>query len=222
MFRLREPGKRERCSSSCRWALHPMPNSSEDSSGVPQRRQITAEQSPQVSGSLTSTAQTGQYNAAVGLRAYGGGFGGISMSMNYEHETVTQFSDALSTRYSAGFRRIRLPSVGGSEKGNCQTLSVIRTPTIKSSRSFHGPIHLLLVAKKIQPWASGLPGFSVADSRLCVLRNSMNSAASFSYSRKRAVFSSVSLGFFLIWRSVSKTSVSTSFCSLLESSVGSM
>jgi hypothetical protein len=37
-----------------------MPNSSEDSSGVPQRRQMTAEQSPQVSGSLTSTAQIGQ------------------------------------------------------------------------------------------------------------------------------------------------------------------
>ena len=28
--------------------------------GVPQRRQITEEQSPQVNGSLTSTAQTGQ------------------------------------------------------------------------------------------------------------------------------------------------------------------
>jgi hypothetical protein len=37
-----------------------MPNSSEDSSGVPQQRQMTAEQSPQVSGSLTSTAQIGQ------------------------------------------------------------------------------------------------------------------------------------------------------------------
>jgi hypothetical protein len=37
-----------------------MPSSSEDSSGVPQRRQMTAEQSPQVNGSLTSTAQTGQ------------------------------------------------------------------------------------------------------------------------------------------------------------------
>jgi hypothetical protein len=40
--------------------LHPMPSSSEDSSGVPQRRQMTAEQSPQESGSLTSTTQTGQ------------------------------------------------------------------------------------------------------------------------------------------------------------------
>jgi hypothetical protein len=40
--------------------LHPIPSSSEDSSGVPQRRQITAEQSPQVRGSLTSTAQIGQ------------------------------------------------------------------------------------------------------------------------------------------------------------------
>jgi hypothetical protein len=40
--------------------IHPIPNSSADSNGVPQRRQMTAEQSPQVSGSLTSTAQTGQ------------------------------------------------------------------------------------------------------------------------------------------------------------------
>src|SRR5215475_1560422 len=33
---------------------YPMPNSSADSSGVPQRRQMTAEQSPQVRGSVTS------------------------------------------------------------------------------------------------------------------------------------------------------------------------
>ncbi|HXM12162.1 MAG TPA: hypothetical protein VN946_19580 [Terriglobales bacterium] len=46
--------------SRYRLALHPMANSSEDSSGVPQRRQITEEQSPQVSGSLTSAAHTGQ------------------------------------------------------------------------------------------------------------------------------------------------------------------
>jgi hypothetical protein len=32
---------------------HPIPRSSADSSGVPQTRQITAEQSPQVTGSLT-------------------------------------------------------------------------------------------------------------------------------------------------------------------------
>ena len=37
-----------------------MPNSSGDSSGVPQTRQITAEQSPQVKGSVTSRAQFGQ------------------------------------------------------------------------------------------------------------------------------------------------------------------
>ncbi|MFY9646878.1 MAG: hypothetical protein WAK29_16990 [Terriglobales bacterium] len=41
-------------------STHPMPSSSEDSSGVPQRRQMTAEQSPQVSGSRTSMAQTAQ------------------------------------------------------------------------------------------------------------------------------------------------------------------
>jgi hypothetical protein len=39
---------------------HPIPSSSADSTGVPQRRQMTAEQSPQVSGSETSTAHFGQ------------------------------------------------------------------------------------------------------------------------------------------------------------------
>ncbi|HMK28999.1 MAG TPA: hypothetical protein VK473_04880 [Terriglobales bacterium] len=39
-----------------------MPSSSGDSSGVPHALQITAEQSPQVSGSITSRAQLGQYN----------------------------------------------------------------------------------------------------------------------------------------------------------------
>jgi hypothetical protein len=45
---------------SDRPVFHPIASSSEDSSGVPQRRQMTAEQSPQVSGSLTGMAQTGQ------------------------------------------------------------------------------------------------------------------------------------------------------------------
>ncbi|MGB8977904.1 MAG: hypothetical protein WCC32_09465 [Terriglobales bacterium] len=40
--------------------LHPMASSSDDSSGVPQRRQMSAEQSPHVSGSVTSAAQTAQ------------------------------------------------------------------------------------------------------------------------------------------------------------------
>src|SRR5208337_4782545 len=62
--------------------LHPMPNSSGDSSGVPQRRQMTAEQSPQVSGSLTSVAQTGQYNTTAGFWASGAAFGTISMTLN--------------------------------------------------------------------------------------------------------------------------------------------
>ena len=39
---------------------YPIPRSEEDSSGVPQTRQITAEQSPQVSGSVISRAQLGQ------------------------------------------------------------------------------------------------------------------------------------------------------------------
>jgi hypothetical protein len=40
--------------------IYPIPSSSEDSSAVPQRRQITDEQSPQVRGSFTSSAQFGQ------------------------------------------------------------------------------------------------------------------------------------------------------------------
>ncbi|HUK49120.1 MAG TPA: hypothetical protein VLW06_16070 [Terriglobales bacterium] len=40
--------------------FHPNPSSSAASSGVPQRRQITAPQSPQVSGSETSIEQVGQ------------------------------------------------------------------------------------------------------------------------------------------------------------------
>ena len=39
---------------------YPIPSSSGDSSGVPQRRQMTAEQSPQVSGSVTSWLHRGQ------------------------------------------------------------------------------------------------------------------------------------------------------------------
>ena len=50
---------------------YPMPSSSGDSSGVPQRRQITAEQSPQVRGSSTSVAQTGQYRLSAGFRVAG-------------------------------------------------------------------------------------------------------------------------------------------------------
>jgi hypothetical protein len=55
---------------------YPMPNSSGDSSGVPQRRQITDEQSPQVRGSVTSAAHLGQYSGS-GLT---GGCGLVAMS----------------------------------------------------------------------------------------------------------------------------------------------
>jgi hypothetical protein len=43
---------------------YPIPKSDADSSGVPQTRQITAEQSPQVRGSVTCRAQLGQYSAS--------------------------------------------------------------------------------------------------------------------------------------------------------------
>jgi hypothetical protein len=59
-----------------------MPSSSGDSSGVPQRRQMTAEQSPQVNGSLISTAQTGQYNTALDFWVSGVDFGAIPMILN--------------------------------------------------------------------------------------------------------------------------------------------
>jgi len=45
-------------------ACYPKANSSADSSGVPHTRQITAEQSPHTSGSLTARAQRGHHNAA--------------------------------------------------------------------------------------------------------------------------------------------------------------
>ncbi|HTS06572.1 MAG TPA: hypothetical protein VMP68_13385 [Candidatus Eisenbacteria bacterium] len=41
-------------------SIYPIPSSSGDSSGVPHLRQMTAEQSPHVSGSVTSSAQLGQ------------------------------------------------------------------------------------------------------------------------------------------------------------------
>src|ERR1700681_720216 len=44
--------------------IYPIPSSSGDSSGVPQRRQITAEQSPQVRGSMTSWLHRGQYSGS--------------------------------------------------------------------------------------------------------------------------------------------------------------
>ncbi|HWG48043.1 MAG TPA: hypothetical protein VN669_00030 [Candidatus Acidoferrales bacterium] len=51
------------------WFPYPIPRSEEDSSGVPQTRQITAEQSPQIRGSVISRAQLGQYSASGGLCA---------------------------------------------------------------------------------------------------------------------------------------------------------
>ena len=82
--------------SSLRVSLHPMPSSSEDSRGVPQRRQMTAEQSPQVKGSRTSIAQTGQYRVAAGFSVAGVDFGVLSkwlspaINNRDEDETVTQ------------------------------------------------------------------------------------------------------------------------------------
>ncbi|HEU4983542.1 MAG TPA: hypothetical protein VFT88_12745, partial [Acidobacteriaceae bacterium] len=45
-------------------SFYPKPSSSADSSGVPHTRQITAEQSPHTSGSLTARAQRGHHNPA--------------------------------------------------------------------------------------------------------------------------------------------------------------
>ncbi|MGA7885818.1 MAG: hypothetical protein WCA44_08755 [Acidobacteriaceae bacterium] len=53
---------------------YPKASSSGDSSGVPQTRQMTAEQSPQTSGSVTGRAQTGHQKAGGA-----GGGGGEDM-----------------------------------------------------------------------------------------------------------------------------------------------
>jgi hypothetical protein len=63
--RLSGNGLRGGCRAfGCEWrgsGVHqPIPSSSGDSNGVPQRRQMIEEQSPQVSGSVTSLAQFGQ------------------------------------------------------------------------------------------------------------------------------------------------------------------
>ncbi|MGA2425970.1 MAG: hypothetical protein ABSG07_18355 [Terriglobales bacterium] len=75
-----------------------MASSSEFSSGVPQRRQMTAEQSRHVSGSPTSMAQTGQYNTAAGFLASAAAFGVSSMSLNFEHELCTNHARTMSTK----------------------------------------------------------------------------------------------------------------------------
>jgi hypothetical protein len=66
---------------------YPMPNSSDDSSGLPQRRQITAEQSPQVNGSLTSSVHKGQYSIS-GLGSGGGGELGAMRKANVAYSGV--------------------------------------------------------------------------------------------------------------------------------------
>jgi hypothetical protein len=66
---------------------------------------MTAEQSPQVRGSRTSTAQTGQYKAAAGLSVPGGAFGALSTWLSLvinnqdEDETVTQFTASLAVKW---------------------------------------------------------------------------------------------------------------------------
>src|SRR6185312_15483711 len=54
-------------SVSAKRKRYPMPSSSAVSSGVPHLRQMTAEQSPQVSGSVISTAHCGQYSVCFPL-----------------------------------------------------------------------------------------------------------------------------------------------------------
>src|SRR5438445_11268521 len=56
---------------------YPIPSSSDDSNGVPQRRQMTAEQSPQVSGSETSSPQVGQYSSCGSRCGAGSGLGAM-------------------------------------------------------------------------------------------------------------------------------------------------
>src|SRR5437879_3647400 len=65
---------------------YPIPSSSEDSSGVPQRRQITEAQSPQVSGSSTCFAQTGQYRISEDFW----GAGALCWLESISEETLAQ------------------------------------------------------------------------------------------------------------------------------------
>jgi hypothetical protein len=48
---------------------------------------MTAEQSPQVRGSLTGRAQTGQYNSVAVFLASGAGFGELSIITNTEQRS---------------------------------------------------------------------------------------------------------------------------------------
>lgn len=55
---------------------------------MPHRRQITDEQSPQVSGSFTSTAHTAQYKLSVWLA------GALSWLVSMSEKTLAQFEEA--------------------------------------------------------------------------------------------------------------------------------
>jgi hypothetical protein len=59
--------------------VQPKASSSGDSRGVPQTRQMTAEQSPQTSGSATGRAHTGHHIGCGADRFWPGGWGGADI-----------------------------------------------------------------------------------------------------------------------------------------------
>src|SRR5580704_2829167 len=93
-----------------------MPRSSDDSSGVPHCRQITAAQSPQVSGSATSRAHCGQYSTGAPDRESAGGFAFGSPCI--KRANVAQDGDEVAPRPLAVGRVAVFP--GGESSGRVQ------------------------------------------------------------------------------------------------------
>ena len=66
--------------------IYPKANSSADSSGVPHTRQITAEQSPQTSGSLTARAHVGHHRfVSADCFLFSSGTSGIDIQPTATH-----------------------------------------------------------------------------------------------------------------------------------------
>src|SRR5271166_2081520 len=107
-----------------------MASSSEDSSGVPQRRHITAEQSPHVNGSVTSFAQTGQYITTDGCFAADAGFGAISMSTDCNTIFGQKFV-RVTSRLVFRLAQDQVSRSGGKRKGKLPDLVLHPDPEKK-------------------------------------------------------------------------------------------
>jgi hypothetical protein len=100
------------------WHRYPKASSSGDSRGVPQTRQMTAEQSPQTRGSSTERAQTG-HQRRTGCGG-GGGWGGSAAD-----EDILRVS--LSPIYRALGSGLRVPRSGWiAVEGDMQLTDLVR------------------------------------------------------------------------------------------------